>query len=1858
MAITNVKHNFSQYALDDFDETKNYQRILFKPGFAVQARELTQLQTALQAQIDKLGQHAFADGQRVLNGHATLNINYDYIKVESVSDVEDFIGSTVTGSSNTTNQVQALVLNATAATDTDPDTLFVAYTSSGGTSRDVSTFVAGEALTGTGGDTLGSNTKNATIGGASGSTIANPIGFGSEVSITEGVYFISGNFVHVPPQTLILDKYGNTPTYIIGMQIAEAIVSASTAGHSNLQDNAGGSSNASAPGADRYTINTTLIKEADITLDTRTVDDYIHLMTIENGIRFENIPKTVTTELDKRFEDRTHEESGDYVVNPFALDVREDYDNGSNFGHATTGDRDKIYVGISEGTAYVGGRRLRLTEDSQADPIRLDKPRENDVEVINEIIQSVGYGNFIELTEASTEGIPDISTLSTLNLKTSGGTQLGTARVRDIRYDSAKSVFRLFIFDIRITAQTFGNVAKVVQRNSGDTADIFVGTLATAGQLNDPGVNSLVYQLPANAIKTLEAGSPAGPSVDAEFRKTVTSTGTVSGGAISNIPLGDALASKDDVIVYAGDIANDTHDTLELGDSNFVNTNIGSTSMSLTGLDSDFDGHTITVVFTVRKVNVPAKTKTYKENVTKTFTISGGSVAAEYTLSQHDVINLHHVRQQGSTEDITDRFTLDGGQKDNFYQTAKLITKQGAGALIPNGTYVATFDHFEHSGGGDYFSVDSYIHETEGEDVYPLIPQYKGIPLRDAIDFRPSKAIDADNFTSANSLRFATGICPSESAIELSITHYKGRIDKLFLTKSGKFEVVKGIASINPSEPENIQNAIHLYTFQLNPYVFGLEDVNIIPIDNKRYTMRDIAKLDTRIKNLEYYTSLSLLEKSASDAEIADSNGNVRFKNGFIVDGFTGHGIGDPSNSEYSIAVDDKTGTARPKFDQRSVNLIRKPSDYSTAASNLARAFADAAAGKCTTSNKGGIVTLPYSEVTELNQPYSSYAEFVNPYNVIVWDGTINLSPESDEWKEVDQRPDVIINDNSRYDQFVAAAEEEGILGMKWNEWETNWTGEQVTSNTTTSGGGSPRWASRGLGQGGRTRGGFAGWNQRWTAWSRGNRWTPATTTTRAITSTTNQTRTGINTVIESSTQRQVVGDYVVETSYIPFMRSRRIMFDAQLMKPNTKVYAFFDGSNITNYCAQHKGAAAHRAADYIEHHTIVNGDAAVTYRGAISYNDATGSSDGGELITDETGRCIGSFILPNNSSLKFKTGTRMFKLTDSSVNNDDDSTTKAMQAYYAQGLLETRQRTIISTRIPRLVHREVSQNRTLVSTRTEVDHTPTTYRDPIAETFVIKTDGGAFTTACEIFFNKIDPSIPINVSIREVENGYPTQIVVPGTDMIVYPQEIVDQYNVSNTDVTTSTFNVTDASHGTRIDWDHPVFLQEGKEYAIVLISNSDKYKAFVAETSKFDLTNTDFRITKQPFDGVFFTSANSSTWSPEQNKDLKFKLIRASFSTSSDGFEMNLVNDKLPLKNLPTNPFTFLDNPDSDTCLIRVKHPNHGMYGIGSTSTGIHSVTISGATGTINGVDAAAINGNHTIVHNTATLDSYDILVGSASDQQQASATGFSGGGVSIKASENMSYELFKLSTTTTEFKNSKIQYEIKGRTARPQDSSGVTLPDAYTLDPSSSAGFRKILANTNIETEYPMLIASERNQAFNGIDETFSLKCTFTTDKENLSPVLNLNRTSLITVSNRINDATTNQAAYGTYHVPDTKNSNTSNESNYITKTVELDNPAEELDVYISANKPSNANIDVYYKVGNDDTVIEEEEWTLLPPNSPIPTNDGGVYSEVHYTKDFGLLSDPIIFNRFVIKVVLRSQNSVTIPTLRDFRAIATT
>ena len=1788
MAITNVKNYNTEPYFDDFDESKNYHRILFRPGFAVQARELTQLQTSLQSQIDKLGQVGFSDGDRVVEGKLSLNVDYNFVKLENTDpdtsnalDLADFAaGKTLIGE---TSGVHAEILQVEAETGSDPITLYVKYINSG-TDTTTKTFSDDEVVKA---ETDGVFNK-ARVGGGASSTIAAPItGTGSAASISEGVYFISGSFVHVPKETLLLDKYSNTPSYIIGLSITETDVSSGDAGHEDLVDNATGTSNRSAPGANRYTITTELIKE-DVSLANRTVDNYIHLMSIKDGIIYKRDENSKDTELNSILETRTREESGDYVISEFTLDIKEHLNENNNNGYLTStqgGDSDKIAIGIEPSTAYIDGRRV---EKITTEHVILDKPRTatDDEFTIPSVIQSMGFGNYIKIDYSTADGIPDINNATTLNLKDVGTNNIGTCRVRGLEYDSAESVFRLYIFDVNMDTNKFFSEVTRVTKIGGGVA--FAGNLATGavGKRYDAGNNSLVYPLPARAISTLKDGT----NYTANYNQRYRATGTIQSNSISISGLPHPLASDDDIILWDGTTL------IEVSDSNVVSGSVGSTTININHTGTDATAVVVLLTLAViGSTSTQAKQKIKSTNQTQQFTFKSGSspgtgelVAGQsFLLEDVDILSITSIEDTTDPGgvDYKDLFTLDDGQREAFYDRGSIKLKPGQTLVVDN-VYKITYDCFKHESQGEYFSVDSY----DSAD-YDIIPKFNGIELRDAIDFRSTKS----RTTTTVGAEFSTGdraiaAQPVEPVgiLTVDIKHWLPRTDKLFLTKSGEYKVVKGAASLFPLEPENIKDAIHLYTISLNPYVFGVQDVIVRPIDNKRYTMRDIGSLEKRINNLEYYTSLSLLEKSASESQILDTNGDTRFKNGFIVDGFYGHNIGDSAHTDYSVSMDRENGILRPKFDERNINLVRPAADTGTAQK----------------SSSGGIITMPYTETVEIDQPYSSYAEFVNPYNVVVWDGKLRLSPESDEWKDTDSRPDIIINDSSSYDQFVTMAEEDGILGTVWNEWETNWTGK--TRTTTSS-------AIHTVGR--------AEAERRTGTIAPGTGGTSIADISRnivAITETGTETRSGIHTYVTSDTQTREVGDALIETNFIPFMRSRKVYFTAELMKPNTEVYPFFNGVDISDYCKTES------SFEEFSDETSV-----ITYEGNTAHPDGQGT-----LTTDATGKLVGSFIIPSNEALKFKTGTREFKLTDSSDNVDNDSTTLAKENFFAQGILEVYQKTIINTKVPRLASSEVtSQTRSITrDLGSEVTYDLIRYYDPIAETFIPSTEGGIFTTSIDLYLAAIDSNLPLRVSIREVENGYPTQRIIPGADAVIYPQEIATQAGT-----TINAFSNPNASIKTTVNWDFPIYLKPGAEYAIVLLTNSDKYRAYVAEMGKDDLTNTAERINKQPYNGVFFTSANASTWSADQNKDLKFTLNRASFTGTSA--EFNLVNDTVPSKLLNSNPLKFKAHPSGTTCEIVVYHPNHGMYG----ADGSHKVTISGVTGTVNGIPNTNINGDHVV--KSAALDSYSIIV-----TGQATTLNITGGGNNIIATENQMYDLLRLNTSSIEFNNAKIDYYLDDMTGNSVNPDGGQ--ESYTFPNTSPFPERKILGNNNIYFEQPRMITSDINQTYRGTGrKSVNLRCVLSNNGiENLSPVIDLNRTSLFTIQNRINYPDGNEDNYK----DDTETTGVTSAANYITKHVDLDTAADGIDIYLNANKPKNSDIEVYYKVFDDaDSDFDSIDWTLINPVNIIPTDSGGGYSEVHYSQQ-GFTAE---FIRFSIKIVLKSKRSTDIPTIRDFRAIAT-
>ena len=251
-----LNFNVSPY-YDDFDPAKNYHRVLFKPGFAVQARELTQTQSILQNQITNFADNIFASNSPVTGGQVTTNLNCYFVKLQptfnnATIDVTQFNGLLI---QDATGTVLAKVVSVVQATSTtagvgDPPTLIIVYKSG-------NQFTDGSVI------------YSSTTSLAAQAQLLNATGPSSVASIAQGVFYISSNytnttgetistgtFVQVNPQTVVLDKYDSNPNLRVGLNITETIVD--YINDASLLDPAIGASNYQAPGADRYQINLTL----------------------------------------------------------------------------------------------------------------------------------------------------------------------------------------------------------------------------------------------------------------------------------------------------------------------------------------------------------------------------------------------------------------------------------------------------------------------------------------------------------------------------------------------------------------------------------------------------------------------------------------------------------------------------------------------------------------------------------------------------------------------------------------------------------------------------------------------------------------------------------------------------------------------------------------------------------------------------------------------------------------------------------------------------------------------------------------------------------------------------------------------------------------------------------------------------------------------------------------------------------------------------------------------------------------------------------------------------------------------------------------------------------------------------------------------------------------------------------------------------------------------------------------------------------------------------------------------------------------------------------------------------------------
>ena len=619
-------------------------------------------------------------------------------------------------------------------------------------------------------------------------------------------------------------------------------------------------------------------------------------------------------------------------------------------------------------------------------------------------------------------------------------------------------------------------------------------------------------------------------------------------------------------------------------------------------------------------------------------------------------------------------------------------------------------------------------------------------------------------------------MAPGEGSI-IGYEYYLPRIDKLYIDKYGTFIVEKGISSKYPKAPTKNDALLEIASINLPPYLYVPQNASISLIDNRRFTMRDIGNIEDRVENLERITSLSLLELNTQTLQIRDADGKNRFKSGFFVDDFKNYSLIDRPLS--SIQINPTAEELIPIISRNSLksqiaqidDIIPQSLDFTSNFDLL----------DPNVQKTGDSVTLKYDEIDWIEQPIATTVENVNPFNVVVYTGNIELNPSVDTWVRTIQLPDRSISTSTNRSRTLT---QNLTSNINLNLGTASIDGQTTTVDN--------------LGNIGRRNINL--------------RRRDVTTTRR------NQNLSASSSSFDSSTTVDTISfdDISIRNEHISssdetFMRSRNTEFLISNLKPSTRFYQFLDGNSGVDFIpklieiANSESLATYGTANgsFVIGETVVGSAIGAGGVGpSISFRVATPNHKYGEfnnpssvfnvnpyvtsesipstysqsskilnvdtsslseeaqglysgyiilgmrlvgqtsgaiayvkdtrLVSDNYGDLIGSFFIrdPNAlpvPSVRLQTGTKTFKVTSSASNDPglpgSNSVSFAEANYSSTGSLEQWQNEV-TTRTDNLTTTSVINLQTNASaslTISQVDTTVTeTYGDPLAQTFIV----------------------------------------------------------------------------------------------------------------------------------------------------------------------------------------------------------------------------------------------------------------------------------------------------------------------------------------------------------------------------------------------------------------------------------------------------------------------------------------------------------------------------------------------------------
>lgn len=1300
MAIkTNL--NIAPY-FDDYDISKKYYRVLFKPGRAVQARELTQLQTTLQNQIEQFGENIYKEGSIIKGCTFTEIRNLKYIKVVDNLRPEDFIESTVVLDDGSIEEnyfeiedslgLKALIVQGVSGFQSrapDLNTFFVVYLNTITTTinnvveekktyedEDTLSIRKYTLLTDEFGVTAAAPIDKGIVATTSVAAISDPIGDSFGLNASEGVIFQRGHFLFVDDQTIVVKKYLSDETVpfelepnliSVGYAVDESIVNSQQ--DISILDNANGSPNENAPGADRLLMVPRLT--ARLTEDAEKDSEFFILRRYENGDAIETRDVSQFNSIGREFAKRTHETNGDFSKKKFKFEIakRDDGD---------------VFIEMSEGVMYAKG--YRISNDTKR---FFRVPNVTTTQAINGQPVNFNYGGFVRITNII--GNLPLRTFQNVSLIDSVLGNVGSAIVKNIVGD------RLYLFAIRMlpgrnfsqvqsVGSPFGERIEIIPKiiNSSESRLIF--------DFNRPFAKDITnMRLPIRksaAASTDGTGNivvvPAeGEVFDENSRKDLL--------VISNVTPFEQIPVISSELLANGSL--------------FVSTGSASRLVNLY-----YNATQTTIVPKVKQsANVFVKTA-YSDQV------------RTYTLGMPDAIRIIAITDSQG-KDVTASFKLVNNQKDDFYDHSYI--EHITGTTVPtNGTMTIQVKVFRtnFSVGATVFNIDSYPNADLEEIPYFSASDGKVFDVKSSIDFRPyrlpivSYSTNAAGATllsttavalpDAGTEIFSSGLNYLVPAIDTSgsidLEYYSSRVDHIVASSYGRFRYItgeetgasKGKIDVNDNSVI-AEVVVPGYPILTNNEAFRLNRLNeSISITSKTvtgYTMKDIDDLSKKIDKLVYYVTLSALEASTANLLIQDANGNNRFKNGIIADPFRDMSIADVSDASFNASLDASETSLKPSVKQFPLDLRIKASDGTTAF------------GPVTTLSSNRLIKF-------LKQQYATSFRTCtsNAYN---FSGSGALTPNYEVAYDTVTNPLQIDIDLSKPFIDFTEALSEVIPLTRLNRSE--FTGQWSESNTNT-----------------------------------------VRSNTRIRSTTTTDTFTQFNDVFRTlsasagGVQEEAVGDFITDLQFRPFMRTREVQIEMYGLRPNTRHYFFFDGVDVNQH-----------VSNGIFRRDLV-GQTSTTTRTVRRGNF------GEVVKTNENGELFAVFRIPSDTFLVGERELIIADVdTFNAIQSASASTGKLKYNAYNFNV-EKAGLTVATRfpefDVTESTTRRTVVGRAVQVRDVEIPQAPRPPVDPLAQTFFIKGSmtkeaDALYLSSADLYFKRKSPVNGVTIQIREVENGYPS---------------------------------------------------------------------------------------------------------------------------------------------------------------------------------------------------------------------------------------------------------------------------------------------------------------------------------------------------------------------------------------------------------------------------------------------------------------------------------------------------------------------